>query len=73
MNEFFRFSIALLLIFCVTAYQPQITKKEALQAKVKTQIDSIEGDVAVAFLNLSDPSDTLYINEEEKYDFFKTT
>ena len=56
-----------LLLFCCVACQPKITEKEALKAKVSNQIDSIEGDVAVAFLNLSNPEDGLYINEEEEF------
>jgi len=47
--------------------QPKLTEKKALVAKVESQIDSIKGDVAVAFLNLSDPTDSLFINEEEKF------
>lgn len=55
-------------LFCFfTACQPKPTKKEILEDRVRSQIDSIDGNVAVAFLNLSDPSDTLYINENEEF------
>ncbi|WP_375324523.1 serine hydrolase [Flagellimonas sp. GZD32] len=59
----------LVVIFCysITACQPKPTQKEILKSKVQTQIDSINGDIAVAFLNLSDPSDTLFINEKEEF------
>jgi len=60
-------SVMVLLLFCGVACQPKITEKEALKAKVSNQIDSIVGDVAVAFLNLSNPEDKLYINEEEEF------
>lgn len=53
------------LFYFFTACQPKPTKKEILEDMVRSQIDSIDGNVAVAFLNLSDPSDTLYINENE--------
>jgi len=56
-----------LLFCCIIACQPKLTKKEALEAKVHAQIDSIQGDVAVAFLNLSDPIDSLFINVDEKF------
>ena len=49
------------------ACQTKPTKKEAIQDKVLSQIDSIQGDVAVAFINLSDPTDSLFINAEENF------
>lgn len=55
------------LFYFFTSCQPKPTKKEILEDMVRTQIDSIVGNVAVAFLNLSDPSDTLYINENEEF------
>ncbi|MDF0717403.1 class A beta-lactamase-related serine hydrolase [Muricauda sp. 334s03] len=56
-----------LLCYCITACQPKPTPKEALETKVRTQIDTIEGDVAVAFLNLSDPADSLHINANQEF------
>ena len=47
--------------------QPKLSKKDALEVKVRAQIDSIQGDMAVAFLNLSDPTDSLFINTDEKF------
>ncbi|WP_245946955.1 serine hydrolase [Algoriphagus yeomjeoni] len=38
-----------------------------LQSTIQAQLDSIQGDVAVAFINLSDPSDSLFINASEEF------
>lgn len=38
-----------------------------LQTSLQAQIDSIQGDVAVAFYNLSDPRDSLLINTEGEF------
>ena len=62
-----KFSTVLIAIFCICACQPKVTKKDALQTKVNSQIDSIQGDIAVAFLNLSDPTDSLFINADESF------
>lgn len=40
---------------------------EVLQNTLQAQLDSIQGDVAVAFYNLSDPQDSLFINAEEEF------
>src|SRR5690606_23413018 len=45
----------------------KVSKVEMLHETVQSQIDSIRGDVAVAFYNLSDPSDSLLINANEKF------
>lgn len=67
MINIIKLSTVILSLCFISACQPIPTKKEALIAKVHAQIDSIKGDVAVAFLNLSDPTDSLFINEEEKF------
>lgn len=67
MTSCLRFTSIFLLLCCIGACQPQPTKKEALHEKVSAQIDSIEGDVAVAFLNLSDTTDSLYMNADEEF------
>ncbi|SDQ73927.1 serine hydrolase [Flagellimonas zhangzhouensis] len=59
--------LTVIFCYCITACQPKPTPKEALETKIRTQIDSIEGDVAVALLNLAEPSDTLFINESEEF------
>lgn len=38
-----------------------------LQKSVQSQLDSIQGDVAVAFYNLYDTTDTMMINAEEEF------
>ncbi|MBR9853965.1 MAG: serine hydrolase [Algicola sp.] len=60
-------SLVILLTCCLSACEPKPNKKEVFEAKVHSQIDSIEGNVAVAFLNLSNPSESLYINEDETF------
>jgi beta-lactamase class A len=67
-----RFSILSLatvtfVLFSMSACQPKLSNVQVLETKVRAQIDSIQGDVAVAFLNLSDTSESLYINEEESF------
>lgn len=52
-----------LLISC----QEKTKVEEDFRTKVLSQIDSIQGDVAVAYINLSNPSDTLLINSEEEF------
>ncbi len=57
-----------ILLFCLLgSCQHKLSKAENLQQTVQTQIDSIAGDVAVAFYNLSDPQDSLLLNENEKF------
>lgn len=47
--------------------QETLSKAENFEKTVQSQIDSINGDVAVVFYNLSDPKDSLFINENEKF------
>lgn len=56
-------SVSLLTTSC----QVKTSKKEDLAKKVQTQIDSIDGTVAVAFYSLSKPKDSLLINVDEKF------
>jgi len=65
--SFIKLVSVIMLFCCIGACQPKQTKIEALEAKVLAQIDSIQGDVAVAFINLSDSTDSLFINEEETF------
>lgn len=67
MIKIIKFSTVILSLYFISACQPQFTNKEILKAKVQSQIDSIQGDVAVAFINLSDPTDSLFINAEENF------
>lgn len=57
----------ILLSFLMVTCGEKISKIEILKNKVQAQIDSIEGEVAVAFYNLSDPKDHLLINENENF------
>ena len=56
--------ILLLLIVVIVSCKHEAPN---LKSIVKTQIDDIEGDVAVAYMSLSSPSDTLFINIDEKF------
>ena len=38
-----------------------------LESLVTSKVEEIEGDIAVAYLNLSNPSDSLFINIDEKF------
>ena len=67
MIKFSILTTVLLCLYCICTCQPTLTKKEALEAKIISQIDSIKGDVAVAFLNLSDTTDILLINDVENF------
>jgi beta-lactamase class A len=57
----------LFAFFILFSCQEKSDKKEGLKQSVLTQIDAIEGDIAVAFYNLDDASDTLLINSEEDF------
>lgn len=59
------FSILLLCLLC--SCQETFSKAEKLEKTVQSQIDSIDGDVAVVFYNLSDSKDSLFIKEDEKF------
>ncbi len=56
-----------LLLGFLGSCQEKISKSENLKKTVLAQVDSIEGSVAVAFYNLSNPADNLLINENEKF------
>ena len=47
--------------------QEKTKVEEDFRTNVLSQIDSIQGDVAVAYINLSNPSDTLLINSEDEF------
>lgn len=61
-KKFTTVCIALLLFSC----QKQ-TPIDTLKEDVQQQIDTIEGDVAVALLDLSNENDSLYINIDEEF------
>ena len=61
-------SAAVLLLTCLLgSCQEKLTGKEAFKHTIRSQADSIDGTVAVAFYNLSDPEDSLLINVDEKF------
>ena len=57
----------LLFISFLFSCQEKTSKIDLLQTTVQSQIDSIQGDVAVAFYNLSDPNDSLLMNADEEF------
>ncbi|MBN3581389.1 serine hydrolase [Algoriphagus aestuarii] len=58
----FLFSLVL-LVSC----QEKPKEGDSFRAEVLSQIEAIQGDVAIAYINLSDPADTLFINAEEEF------
>ncbi len=62
----YRISCLLAISFLISC-QGKISKVELLQTTIQSQLDSIQGDVAVAFYNLSDPNDSLLIHEDEEF------
>ncbi|MEN2280875.1 serine hydrolase [Algoriphagus sp. SE2] len=57
----------LLGIFMLFSCQEKSSKKAELRKSILSQIDEIQGDIAVAFYNLDDASDSLLINAEEEF------
>lgn len=56
--------ILLFLLITFTACKQEAPNLESI---VKTQINDIEGDIAVAYMSLTNPSDTLFINIDEEF------
>ena len=56
-----------LSLFCFLGACQGKPSEEILKNTVQSQVDSIEGTVAVGFYNLSDPEDRLLINVDEKF------
>ncbi len=60
--------ISLLIAFAfLFSCQEKSTRIADLQTTVQSQMDSIQGDVAVAFYNLSEPNDSLLIKAGEEF------
>ncbi|SFU09125.1 beta-lactamase class A [Algoriphagus locisalis] len=57
----------LLSAIIVISCQEKTENVPTLQEQLQSKLDSIQGDVAVAFFNLSDPSDSLLINADEEF------
>lgn len=62
----FTITLVLLLLF-ISSCEEKSSKKDSLVKTIQTQIDSIDGTVAVAFYSLSEPKDSLLINVDEKF------
>lgn len=67
MHTFFTRITFFILISVIFSCQKKPEQVPDLEESILTQIDSIQGNVAVAYVNLSDPSDTLFINSEEEF------
>jgi len=64
----FKNLLACFIVICfLFSCKEKVSKMEVLQNTLQAQLDSIQGDVAVAFYNLSDPQDSLFINAEEEF------
>lgn len=62
------FTITLVsVLFFIFSCEKKISKKEHLAKTVQSQIDAINGSVAVAFYSLSEPKDSLLIHVDEKF------
>lgn len=59
--------ISCLAIGLLSSCQEKVSKAEQLNSTILSQLDSIKGYVAVAYINLSDPSDSLMINAGEEF------
>ena len=60
-------SIATICVLLISCKQDTPTPSEKLKVRIEDQISQIEGDVAVAFLNLSNKNDSLFINIDEEF------
>ena len=68
MSAFITKSTGALLLLCILcSCREKLSKEAVLENTVQSQVDSIEGTVAVEFYNLSDPKDRLAINANEKF------
>ncbi|PZX57839.1 serine hydrolase [Algoriphagus chordae] len=67
-STFSFFHIAsLIFISILFSCKEKQSNKEVLLSTIDAQLDSIQGDVAIAFYNLSDSTDRLMINAEEEF------
>ncbi|WP_198680063.1 serine hydrolase [Aureibaculum luteum] len=59
--------LLLLFFVAISSCKKETSQKENLETTILSQIDSIDGTVAVAFFNLSAPEGSLFINVDEKF------
>lgn len=60
------YTLVLLLLF-IPSCQERVSKMENLEKTIQSQIDSIDGTIAVAFYSLDEPEESLLINVDEKF------
>lgn len=56
--------ILLVLLIVITSCKQEAPNLESI---VKNQINDIEGDIAIAYMNLTNPADTLFMNIDEEF------
>lgn len=62
-----RYTIVGLLFLLIAGCTAPSESLDNLQTKIKQKLESLEGDFAVAFINLSDTTQTIFINAHEKF------
>jgi len=68
MHNFEKFTAFFICLFTIVSCKTAPTHSIAtLQSNIKTQIANIDGDIAMAFLNLSNKKDSIFINVDEKF------
>ncbi len=67
MNCFRAIATCLSLSVLILSCAEKKSRLEILEGAIESQLDSIQGDVAVAFLSLSDPEESVLINAEEQF------
>ncbi|MBJ2175737.1 serine hydrolase [Aureibaculum sp. A20] len=66
-KNLFTTSLCILFLVSFSSCKKEVSKKDNLITSIQSQIDSIDGSVAVAFYNLAEPKDSLFINVDEKF------
>ncbi|WP_163517624.1 serine hydrolase [Gelidibacter japonicus] len=69
MNILKTFSIIIFVSLLIPLFSctDKVSNKEKFEQNIQAQIDSIDGNIAVAFYSLSQPKDSLLINVDEKF------
>ena len=67
MTKFIKPIFLTVLFFVAISCKDNSTSLESLKASIENQISEIDGDVAIAFLDLSDSSNQVFINVDEKF------
>ncbi|NGP89807.1 serine hydrolase [Fodinibius halophilus] len=61
------YAFILIVFFSSCTSSNSVETVRGLKSKIKKQLKKVKGDFAVAFKNLSDTSQAIYINEREKF------